>query len=182
MSMTARRAALMATAAVGGVLGGCGFRLEGSAPLPRTLSVLHIDAVDTQSEFYFALRRALLASGTRIDDAAEVHGATVIRVLEDSTRENIIAVSTLNQPTEYELTYAMRFSVDAGGHDLIAPEQHVLVRDYSYSESAQLAKTREQAILSAALARDLVTVVMHRLSSLQSAVPEARTASNPSNP
>jgi outer membrane lipopolysaccharide assembly protein LptE/RlpB len=87
-------------------------------------------------------------------------------------------VSTLNQPTEYELSYAMRFSVEVGGHDVIAPEEHVLIRDYAYSESAQLAKTREQAILSGALARDLVTVVMHRLSRLQAA-PGARTAATP---
>ena len=41
-----------------------------------------------------------------------------------------------------------------------------LVRDYSYSENAQLAKERERAILSNALAHDLVTVVMRRLASL----------------
>ena len=42
----------------------------------------------------------------------------------------------------------------------------MLVRDYSYSESAQLAKQREAAILTAALARELTGVVMRRLSSL----------------
>ncbi len=41
------------------------------------------------------------------------------------------------------------------------------MRDYSYSESAQLAKQREQQILSAALAQELAAVVMRRLSSLQ---------------
>jgi outer membrane lipopolysaccharide assembly protein LptE/RlpB len=40
------------------------------------------------------------------------------------------------------------------------------VRDYSFNESQLLAKEREQHILSTALAQDLVTVVMRRLSSL----------------
>jgi outer membrane lipopolysaccharide assembly protein LptE/RlpB len=40
------------------------------------------------------------------------------------------------------------------------------VRDYTFSESALLAKERERKILSAALAHDLVTVVMRRLASL----------------
>jgi outer membrane lipopolysaccharide assembly protein LptE/RlpB len=40
------------------------------------------------------------------------------------------------------------------------------VRDYSYSESALLAKEREKSIISEALANDLVSVVMRRLSSL----------------
>jgi LPS-assembly lipoprotein len=172
--LTAAAAALAATC----LLGGCGFRLQGSRPLPPTLSVVRVDAVDTESDFYFALRHALLASGSRIDDAHEARDAAVIRVLEDAAKVSIIAVSTLNQPTEYELSYAMRFSVEVGGHDVIAPEEHVLIRDYAYSESAQLAKTREQAILSGALARDLVTVVMHRLSRLQAA-PGARTAATP---
>ena len=53
-------------------LGGCGFHLQGSRPLPQTLTVVRIEAVDTQSDFYFGLRKALLASGTRIDDAPRV--------------------------------------------------------------------------------------------------------------
>jgi len=77
-----------------------------------------------------------------------------------------VTVSTLNVPTEYELTYKVRFSVSVQGREVIAPEEHSLVRDYSYSESAQLAKERESAILSQALAHDLVSVVMRRLASL----------------
>ena len=42
----------------------------------------------------------------------------------------------------------------------------MLVRDYNYSESALLAKQRETRILSAALAHELVKVVMRRLASL----------------
>ncbi len=47
------------------------------------------------------------------------------------------------------------------------PEQHTQVRDYNYSESAQLAKQREQQILTAALGDELAGVVMRRLVSLQ---------------
>jgi outer membrane lipopolysaccharide assembly protein LptE/RlpB len=86
-------------------------------------------------------------------------------------------VSTLNVPTEYELTYVLKFSVTSGPHELIAAEEHRLVRDYSYSESALLAKEREKSILSAALANELVSVVMRRLSSLSGAPPAAALAS-----
>jgi len=154
-----------ATLAVLG-LSGCGFRLQGSYPLPGSLAVVRIEAIDTQSDFYFGLRKALLAAGTRIDDTGKDPSAAVINVLVDSTKDTILTVSTLNIPTEYELSYTVRFSVDAMGHELIAPEERMMVRDYSYSESAQLAKEREQAILSTALAHDLAAVVMRRLSSL----------------
>ena len=152
--------------AVLALLGGCGFHLQGNYPLPRSLAVVHIDAVDTQSDFYLGLRKALLAAGTRLDDAGSEQSAATLHILSDATKQTILTVSALNVPTEYELSYTVRFSVDASGRQLMAPEQRVLVRDYSYSESAQLAKQREANILTAALARELTAVVMRRLSSL----------------
>jgi LPS-assembly lipoprotein len=159
-------AALAAAVLAGQLLAGCGFRLVGSVPLPPSLAVVQIDAVDTQSDFYFGLRKALLAAGTRIEDDSKDQSAAVIHIITDTAVERILTVSTLNVPTEYELTYTLRFSVSSAGHEIIAPEDHRLVRDYSYSESALLAKEREKSILSEALANDLTSIVMRRLSSL----------------
>jgi LPS-assembly lipoprotein len=151
---------------VASLITGCGFRLVGSVPLPSTLAVVRIDASDSQSDFYFGLRKSLLASGTRIEEDNQDDSVAVIHITTDTAAERILTVSTLNVPTEYELTYTLKFSVSSMGHELIAPEEHRLVRDYSYSESALLAKEREKSILSEALANDLVSVVMRRLSSL----------------
>jgi LPS-assembly lipoprotein len=148
------------------LLGGCGFHLQGSYPLPRSLAVVHIDAIDMQSDFYLGMRKALLASGTRLEDGGSDGSAATLHILADAAKQTIVTVSALNVPTEYELSYTVRFSVDADGRQLLAPEQRVLVRDYSYSESAQLAKQREAAILTSALARELTGVVMRRLASL----------------
>jgi LPS-assembly lipoprotein len=161
-------AALALLAPLTALLCGCGFHLEGRYPLPGALARVRIDSVDTQTEFYFGLRRALLASGARLTDDVKDPTAAVVHVLSDSTTNVILTVSSLNVPTEYELTYAVRFSVDgAGGKELLAPQQLSQVRDYNYSESDQLAKQREQQILGAALGDDLAAVVMRRLSSLQ---------------
>jgi LPS-assembly lipoprotein len=146
--------------------GGCGFHLQGSVTLPRSIALVRIETRDTESDFYAELRKALLASGARIDESGQDAAATVIRIDTDSASNRILTVSALDVPTEYELRYTVRFAVVASGHELIAPESHELVRDYDYSESAQLAKQREQAILSDALARDLVSVLMRRLASL----------------
>ncbi len=148
------------------VLAGCGFHLEGSYPLPRSLAMVHIDAVDTQTDFYFGLRKDLLAAGTHIDANPQDKSVAVIHVLGDTTKDAILSVSTLNIPIEYELTYTVRYSVEVMGKQVIAPEERTEVRDYSYSESQQLAKEREQSVLSAALAQELAAIVMRRLSSL----------------
>jgi LPS-assembly lipoprotein len=147
-------------------LAGCGFHLEGSTPLPASLAVVHVDTTNSQTDFYFGLRKALMAAGTRVEDDSHDDSSAVIHILNDSSLQRTLTVSTLNGPTEYELTYKVRFSVTVKGRELIAPEEHSLVRDYSYSENAQLAKERENAILSQALAHDLVSVVMRRLASL----------------
>jgi len=146
--------------------GGCGFRLQGSVTLPHSIALVRIETHDTESDFYTELRKALLASGARIDETGAAAAATVIRIDADSSTDQILTVSALNVPTEYELRYTVKFAVVSQGHELIAPESHVLVRDYGFSESALLAKQREQAILSDALARDLVSVLMRRLASL----------------
>lgn len=160
------RAAVLLPVLLALLLGACGFHLQGREPLPRSLAVVRIDTTDTQSDFYFGLRAALEASGARIDEDAHDPGAAVIHILSDRTAERTLSVSTLNIPTEYELTYAIRIAVDAGGRQLIAPEDHSLLRDYSFNEAQLLAKQREREVLSDALARDLVSVVMRRLESL----------------
>ncbi len=165
------------------ILGGCGFHLEGRYQLPAALKVVRIDTIDSQSDFYFGLRRALLSAGVHLTDNVKDPSAAVIHVLDDTTTNVILAVSTLNVPTEYELTYSVRFSVDAaGGRQLIAAQQIMRLRDYSYAESAQLAKQREQQILTAAMGRDLADMVLRRLIRAQprtADVPPARTQASP---
>jgi LPS-assembly lipoprotein len=161
--MSARRPMLLLPALL---LAGCGFHLEGGGPLPHSIALVRIETNDTESDFYFDLRKALLAAGTRIDENGSDEAATVIHVLNDTVAQRILTVSALNVPTEYELSYSLKFSVTSNGRELIAEEAHTLVRDYSFSESQLLAKEREQHVLSAALAQDLVTVVMRRLASL----------------
>jgi outer membrane lipopolysaccharide assembly protein LptE/RlpB len=166
MRRAAARSRSVALCASALVLAACGFRLQGHEGLPHTLASVRIEAVDTQSQFYQSLRDALHAAGARIDDDAQDAGATVIHILRDDVKQDVLAVSTRNVPTAYELTYSVRFSVSNGSHELIRPEEHSLLRDYAFEETTLLAKERERTILSNALAQDLATVVMRRLASL----------------
>ena len=151
---------LMATAA----LAGCGFHLEGSNTLPRSLVSARVEAVDTQSDFYHGLRAALLGSGTRLD--AEAPGTATIRILEDSTSERVLSVSGFNIPTAFELSYRVRVAVESQGRELMAPEEHTLVREYSFDQRTLLAKEREREVLTQALADDLVALLMRRFAAL----------------
>lgn len=155
---------LVALLASAGLLAGCGFHLQGRNELPRSLASARLMAVDAQSDFCNALRAALLVAGARLDGAPE--GAAAIHILDDTTAERVLTVSAHNIPTAFGLSYRVRLSVDYQGHELLAPEEHVVTREYSFDERALLAKERERETLTQALADDLVAQIMRRLATL----------------
>jgi len=146
-------------------LAGCGFHLQGRAPLPKAFKVSYIEAKDRQSDFVQGLRKALLINGAQLAQAS-TDASAVVHVLHDELSERVLAVSPTNLPREYELTYTVRFSVSAGAADLLTAQEVSATRDFSFDEHVLLAKDNEEAILRQALAHDLVDVVMRRLSSL----------------
>jgi LPS-assembly lipoprotein len=154
-------AALVATLA----LAGCGFHLQGRQPLPQAFEYTYIDTRDEQTDFVQDLRKALIASGSKVIRTQGSSGAT-ISVHEDELTERILSVSASNIPTEYELTYKVEFSVNSGGKMLIEHEEVSATRDISFDEAQLLAKEREQEILREGLARDLVALVMRRIAAL----------------
>jgi LPS-assembly lipoprotein len=147
------------------MLASCGFHLQGRTPLPDAFAYTFIDTKDEQTDFVQDLRKALLASGAKVIRTQGSSGAT-IDVHDDALTERVLSVSARNIPTEYELTYKVKFSVTSGGKSLIENEEISATRDFSFDETQLLAKEREQEILREALARDLVALVMRRLAAL----------------
>lgn len=148
------------------LLAGCGFRLEGHTPLPKPLALSYVEAKDPQSEYVQGLRKALLAAGAQlVQDSSRA--SAVVHVLEDTNpAPRVLAVSSADLPIEYQITYTVRVSVTADGKDLLAPQEITVRRDYTFDQYVLLAKDNEEAILRAALARDLVDITMRRLSRL----------------
>jgi LPS-assembly lipoprotein len=147
------------------LVAGCGFHLQGRQPLPQAFALTYIETPDEQTDFVQDLRKALIASGSKVIRTKGSSRAT-ISVHEDELTEKILSVSARNIPTEYELTYRVKFSVVADGKPLIEQEEVAATRDFSFDETQLLAKEREQEILREALARDLVALVMRRLAAL----------------
>jgi LPS-assembly lipoprotein len=147
------------------MLAACSFRLQGRQHLPARLAVLQLDAVDAHSDFTAALRRALDASGAKLVDSA-APGEAVVRIVRDQVSERVLSVDVRNIPTDYELVYEVEVTVSAGGRELLAAQPFTLSRIYSFDETKLLAKEREKDVLRAALARDMASVVLRRLSSL----------------
>jgi LPS-assembly lipoprotein len=155
----------LASGAALGLLGGCGFHLQGRTALPAKFAATYIDTDERESDFNQGLRKALTDAGATLLPGPE--GATaVIHVTRDRIEQRVLSVSSRNVPQEYELTYHLRFSVTAADKELLAANEISTVRDYTFDETQVLAKQREEEILQAALARDLVALVMRRISIL----------------
>ncbi len=154
------------TIAAATLLAGCGFHLEGRAPLPAAMRHPYIQTQDEQSDFVQSLRRALLISGAR-PAAHAGHASAVIRILQDHVASRVLSVSATNRPTEYEVRYSVRFSVSAAGKQLLPPQTLSALRSYTFNESLLLADQHEKAILEGAMGRELADNVMRRLASLR---------------
>jgi LPS-assembly lipoprotein len=146
-------------------LSACGFHLQGTARLAPTMSVTFVDADDTHTEFHRALIGALDTAGVRVATERDQATATV-SIKKDETGQRVLSVSAQNTPREYEVYYTVIFAVHAGERELLAPQTVTLTRDYSFDERALLAKGREEEVLRAALASDIVGIVMRRLARL----------------
>ncbi len=147
------------------LLGGCGFHLEGRTPLPAALRAAYVQAQDPRSDFVQSLRKAMLISGAHPTDATE--GSTaVVHIAKDEMTRRVLSVSVANRPTEYEVTYTVQFSVEAGDKTLLANQEISATRSYSFDERLLLAKEHEEAVLREAMAKDLADIVMRRLASL----------------
>jgi len=147
------------------LLAACGFHLQGHTPLPAVVKTPYVEAPDRQSDFIQSLRHDLLTSGAHL--AQEKSDASaVVSILKDSVARRVLAVSAMNQPVEYEVTYTVAFSVSAAGKELLPAQEVSATRAYSFNESLLLAKGHEEEVLRQDMARDLADEVMRRLSSL----------------
>jgi LPS-assembly lipoprotein len=168
--------ALLVACAV--LVGGCGFRLQGSTPLPAVVATVQLDAADDRTPFAQALRRRLGASGATLAPrgatvsgasgaAGAASGVAVLRIERDEVLERVTSVSARNIPREYELTQVVRFSLDAGGTRRISSAEVSASRSLTFDERRALAKEREREQLREALADEVAGVVLQRVAGLR---------------
>ena len=147
------------------VAAGCGFHLRGQSPLPAVVATPFVDAPDRYTALYAALDQRLRAAGAR-PAANSADASAVIRLHLDDTGRELLSVTADNKPGEYEVYYAVTFSLRVGNETLLSNESLVVTRAYTYDETQVLAKAAEEEILRRALAEDLARRVMQRIQTL----------------
>ena len=151
--------------AVALLLAGCGFHLQGAFVTPPEMERTYIRAADDRSLFYREFSEALRSAGVQLVDDARNATAT-FAILHDRTDQRVLSVSARNVPTEYEVYYAIVYTIDSGAKNLLEPQTLTLTRDYTYDPTLVLGKAHEQEMLRDAIVDDLVRIVLKQIAAL----------------
>lgn len=143
---------------------GCGFQLRGVIPLPPEMAATYIETPDRFSELYDSLRRTLRANGVRVVDHRRDADA-VIRIRHDETGERVLSVSARNIPREFEVFYIVEFDLAVNGETRLSDQRIVQTRAYTWRETEVLGKAEEGRRIRRALADDLASRMLRRMSS-----------------
>ncbi len=144
------------------LLSACGFHLRGTVDFPPDVSTVYIQTDDRYSPFYRELVTTIQQSSlglSRNSDSADV----VIRVLSDETDRRALTVSARNVPREYEVYYVVSCSVFKHGEQIVDQQRFVLTRDYTYDETKVLGKANEESVLTNAMAKDIVGLLVQTI-------------------
>jgi len=125
----------------------------------------YIATDDRYSLFYRALRVRLQAAGVDLVESAADATAT-FSILFDETDQRVLSVSARNVPTEYEVFYTVRYTIDSGQEKLLENQLLTVTRDYTYDSRLVLGKAREEELMRTAIVDDLVRIVLKQISSL----------------
>ena len=162
--------------ALAGTVAGCGFQLQGAGVLPEAVATTYVESPQRYTEFHVRLSDALAARGVELAESRDEAGA-VLRILEDTTGQRVLSVSARNTPQEYEVFYAVGFSLEADGTPLIDNEFLVATRSYSYDPTQVLGMAAEEQVLREALAEDLARRVLRRIAGVQAVATREVTSS-----
>jgi LPS-assembly lipoprotein len=150
------------------VTAGCGFRLRGTPNF--AFKSIYINIPDG-SAVGNDLKRALAANSALqvISDPQKMLQADVILdALADQREKTVIGSSSAGQVREFQLRLRFSFKLRTPqDKELIELAEILQQRDFSYNESAALAKEAEEALLYRDMQSDLVQQIMRRLAAIR---------------
>lgn len=137
--------------------------------MPLPFESIYLGMAET-SELGAALKRSIRANGgTRVVDQPEQAQAR-LDVVSESREKSILSLNAAGRVREFQLIYRFVFRVhDGKGREFIPQSEIMLTRDFTFNDSAILAKEQEEALLYRDMQNDLVQQIMRRLAAAKPA-------------
>lgn len=142
------------------LLSACGFHLRGQASMP--FATLYLEAAGTP--LVAELRRGLEANNVRLVSSAD-KADVVLNIVSEIPDKQILSLGGSGRVTEYQLRYRVSLrAYDNKGQDWIPAVEMEQLRDFSYNDTAILAKESEEALLQQSMLGDMAQQILRRLS------------------
>lgn len=145
-------------------LAGCGFHLQGSSPLPKGISSVHVTYEDDYRVGTPPLVKSLKQRLRRQNLLGGQDAASRLDMVEVENRRQLSAVSPINADSaEYALTSRARFDYWVKGHKVLSDEKVSLTRFYTVSVTQKLSSEGERDQLLTEMQRHLADMVLERI-------------------
>jgi LPS-assembly lipoprotein len=168
----ARRTVLVRLAQIGllGVVStgfwGCGFKLRGK----QDFGFSSLAITPSQGGAVVAQLRRELDRNVQLiaADAPLTRAQAVLNVISELREKFVVGVNTSGQVREMQLRIRVRFSVTTPkGKDIVVDDEILQQRDFSFNETAALAKEVEEALLYRDMQTDIVQQLIRRLAAIK---------------
>lgn len=145
-------------------LAACGFRLQGTAPLPGGVDSVRVTFEQpygvAEPPLVLVLEQRLRARGALGGGDADA----LLHISELNTRRRLLAVSPEDaRGAVYELETEAVFDFRVGGKTRLAHESLTVRREYSFDDTARLAAEAEREELERAMQTELADLILLRL-------------------
>jgi LPS-assembly lipoprotein len=164
------------------LLGGCGFHLAGSRPLPASMQTVYIDVVTPYSVAEPPVETALqglLQRRGAVVVGSEAEAATIIRLSGLSEGREVLSIGTDGKALEYQLITRVNYAVLQNGQPLMPPGSLRVTRDFSFNAQQVLAKEAEEERLREFIQGELAELLMLRIEAALAAVERASSQPAP---
>lgn len=142
----------------------CGFRLQGSTPLPFDTLLMK---VPENTAFGADLRRGIKAASpnTMLIEQADVPYDAALQQISETRTAREVSLNAQGRVEEYELTLTYTFNVVSADGDILLPNTTLrAVRNLPFDDRVVQAKEVEEATLFSQMQIGLVSRIIRRIS------------------
>ncbi len=151
--------------ALSALLAACGFHLRGSANLP--FNSIYLGSA-TGTPLGVELKRNIQAGGKTVVLPKADGAEAIMDVISQKQEKTILTLNSQGQVREYMLYYRFTFRLLDAQKKVLMPETQItLKRDISYSQSEELSKVAEEALLYRDMQSDLVQQILRRFAAIK---------------
>ena len=143
---------------------GCGFKLQGSYLIPKSLQTVSINSPDQFSELTRLVRERLRFSNIKI--VASSTEVPQINLIKDSLERSALSLYPTGNIAEYELIYHVKFSVSLPNKEA-QPFEVLIRRDYLDDPRTASAKSREMQLLVKEMRQQAADKILQNIAAIK---------------